>query len=142
MSEQVHDTFDVQRPPVTPRTFSKPYWEGTRAKKLMIQFDPRAKKYQHFPRPNSIYDGRGGLEWHEVSGKGEVFTWTVARRGPPIFRGQEPYLVANVTLDVGVNVIANLVHCELDEVKIGLKVKPYWHPMPDGTHILMFQPDR
>jgi len=21
-------------------------------------------------------------------------------------------------------------------------VKPYWHPLDDGTHLLMFQPDR
>jgi hypothetical protein len=21
-------------------------------------------------------------------------------------------------------------------------VKPYWHPLDDGTHLLMFQPDK
>jgi len=23
-----------------------------------------------------------------------------------------------------------------------MKVKPHWHPLEDGTHLLMFQPDR
>jgi hypothetical protein len=23
-----------------------------------------------------------------------------------------------------------------------MKVKPYWHPLDDGTHLLLFQPDR
>lgn len=142
MSEQVHDTLDVERAPVVPRSFSRPFWEATRHRKLVIQYDRATGKYQHFPRANSLYNGRRDLEWREVSGKGEVFTYTVGRRGPPAFRGREPYLIANVTLDVGVNLIANVVHCGLDEIRIGLKVKPYWHKLPDGTHLLMFEPDR
>jgi hypothetical protein len=27
-------------------------------------------------------------------------------------------------------------------LKIGMKVKPYWHPLEDGTHLMLFQPDR
>jgi hypothetical protein len=50
--------------------------------------------------------------------------------------------VASVTLDVGVNFIANIVNCAADELKVGMKVKPYWHPLDDGTHLLMFQPDK
>jgi hypothetical protein len=23
-----------------------------------------------------------------------------------------------------------------------MKVKPYWHPLDDGTHLFMFQPDK
>jgi uncharacterized OB-fold protein len=26
-------------------------------------------------------------------------------------------------------------------LKIGMKVKPYWRPLDDGTHLMMFQPD-
>jgi uncharacterized protein len=34
------------------------------------------------------------------------------------------------------------VHCKAEELKVGMKVKPYWHPIGDGTHLLMFQPDK
>ena len=47
-----------------------------------------------------------------------------------------------MTLDVGVNVLANIVHCTPDEMHIGLKVKPFWAPLPNGAHLLMFEPDR
>jgi uncharacterized OB-fold protein len=47
-----------------------------------------------------------------------------------------------VTLDVGVNFIANLINCTANEIKVGMKVKPHWHPLEDGTHLLMVQPDR
>ena len=59
---------------------------------------------------------------------------------PPPFEGHEPFLIAVVTLNEGVNVMANVVKCDLEQIKIGMKVEPYWHPLPDGTHMLMFQP--
>ena len=52
-----------------------------------------------------------------------------ARREP--FRGHEPFLIVLVTLDEGVNVMANMVDCTLDEIKIGLRVKPYWAPLAE-----------
>jgi uncharacterized OB-fold protein len=71
-----------------------------------------------------------------------VFSYTVSHRGPAAFRGHEPYLVVSVTLDVGVNHIANMLNCRQDEIRVGMKVLPYWLPLADGTHLLMFQPDR
>jgi uncharacterized protein len=91
----------------------------------------------------SIFTGkRRDIEWREVSGEGVVFSYTIAHRGTPVFRGTEPYAVASVTLDVGVNFIANLINCTAEEIKVGMKVKPHWHPLEDGTHLLMFQPDK
>lgn len=138
----LNDTLDVKRQPPAPRTFSRPFWEGTREKKLLVQFCRRSGKYQFFPRATSIYTGRRDLEWREVSGKGEIFTYTIARRAREPFQGHEPFFIATVTLDVGVNVLANIVHCALDEMRIGLKVKPFWAPLPNGTNLLMFEPDR
>jgi uncharacterized protein len=77
-----------------------------------------------------------------VSGKGVVFSYTITARGTPAFRGAEPYALVSVTLDVGVNFIANIINCKAEELKVGLKVKPYWHPLEDGTHLMMFQPDK
>ncbi|MBI2961775.1 MAG: Zn-ribbon domain-containing OB-fold protein [Betaproteobacteria bacterium] len=141
-SKPLNDTFGVKRE-VRRYGFSRPFWEGTREKKLLIQYCRKTGKYQHYPRPTSIFTGRRrDLEWREVSGKGEVFSYTIARRGMPAFHGHEPYVVACVTLDVGVNVIANMVHCAADEVRIGMKVAPFWLPLADGTHLLMFEPER
>ena len=84
----------------------------------------------------SIFTGRRrDIEWREVSGKGVVFSYTITHRGTPAFRGAEPYAVVSVTLDVGVNFIADIVNCTAEELKVGMKVKPYWHPLEDGTHL-------
>jgi len=142
MSTPLNDTLSVKRVAPKPRSFSRPFWEATREKKLLIQFSRGSGKYQFFPRATSIYSGRRDLEWREVSGRGEIFTYTVARRAREPFQGHEPFFIATVTLDVGVNVLANVVHCTLEEMRIGLPVVPFWAPLPNGTHQLMFQPAR
>lgn len=142
MSKALNDTLGVERT-IKHFDFSEPYWEGTRQKKLVLQRCKVTGKFQHFPRPVSIFTGRRrDVGWEEVSGKGEVYSYTVMARGTPAFRGKEPYAVVSVTLDVGVNFIANIVNCTAEELKVGMKVKPYWHPLRDGTHLFMFQPDK
>jgi uncharacterized protein len=142
LNKALNDTLSVKRT-IRHFDFSQPYWEGTRNKKLVLQRCKVTKKFQHFPRPVSIFTGRKrDIEWAEVSGKGKVYSYTVTERGTPAFRGMEPYAVVSVTLDVGVNFIADIVNCTLDELKVGMAVKPYWHPLDDGTHLLMFQPDK
>ena len=137
---QLNDTLSVSREPPKPRPFSKAYWDATREKRLIVQYDKRSGKYQFFPRPTSIYDGRRDLEWREVSGKGELFSYTIAHRARPPFQGHEPFVIGLVTLDEGVNVMANIVHCTRDQLKIGLRVKPFWAPLANGAHLLMFEP--
>jgi uncharacterized OB-fold protein len=138
---QLNDTLSVNREPPKPRSFSKAYWDATREKKLIVQYDKRSGKYQFFPRPTSIYDGRRELEWREVSGKGALFSFTIAHRARPPFQGHEPFAIGLVTLDEGVNVMANIVDCTRDQLKIGLRVRPFWAPLANGTHLLMFEPE-
>ena len=76
MAVTLNDTLGVKREFKSPHyDFGMPFWEATRQKKLVIQYCKTAKKFQHFPRPVSIYTGRRrDIEWREVSGKGTVFS--------------------------------------------------------------------
>jgi hypothetical protein len=142
MSKPLNNTLSVKRS-IKHFDFSEPYWEGTKQKKLVLQRCKATGKFQHFPRPVSIFTGRRrDIDWKEVSGNGTVYSYTITERGTPAFRGQEPYALVSVTLDVGVNFIANIVNCTVEEMKVGMKVKRYWHPLDDGTHLFMFQPDK
>jgi uncharacterized protein len=133
---------DVARPAPPATNFSKPYWEGTREKKLLIQYCPDSGNYQFFPRPVSVKTGRARLEWREVSGDGEVYAWTVTRRAPEPFRGAEPFIVATIELKEGVRIMTNVANCEIANMHIGMKVVPCWAPLPNGTNLLMFQPKK
>ena len=138
---RLNDTLSILREPPKPRSFSKAYWDATREKRLIVQYDKRSGKYQFFPRATSIYDGHRNLDWREVPGKGEIFSYTIAYRARPPFQGHEPFVIGLVTLDERVNVMANIVHCDRDRLNIGLRVKPFWAPLSNGTHLLMFEPD-
>jgi uncharacterized OB-fold protein len=69
MAVTLNDTLGVKRD-IKHYDFGMPFWEATKQKKLVIQYCKTAKKYQHFPRPVSIFTGRRrDIEWREVSGK-------------------------------------------------------------------------
>jgi uncharacterized OB-fold protein len=138
----LNNTWNVSRPEITPYPFSRPFWKATREKKVLIQYCLETGQYQFYPRPVSIFTGTRRLEWREVSGKGQLFSYTIAWRGYDTFRGHEPYAVGTVTLDVGVNIIGNIVGCDTDALRIGMRLEPYWHPLSDGKHLLMFQPEQ
>lgn len=140
MSKLANDTLSVDRAPIRHANFSKPFWDATREKKLLIQFCPRTQQYQFFPRPVSLFTGRRDLEWREVPGNGKIFSYTIATLGYGPFRGHEPYLIAMVELDEGVQIMANIVNCEIDAIRVDMRVVPYWAPLADGTNLLMFQP--
>src|SRR2546423_11654689 len=126
MTVTLNDTLSVKRDMEQPYDFGQPFWDATRQKKLVIQYCKTAKKFQHFPRPVSIFTGRRrDIEWREVSGKGTVYSYTIAHRGPPAFQGAEPYAVASVTPDEGVNLIANVVNCKAEGLKVGMKGKAH-----------------
>ena len=139
----LNDLLSLERPLPPVRSFSAPFWEATREKRLLLQYDRVARAYQFYPRPTSIYTGRrANLEWREVSGHGVLYDHTIVRRARPPFRDLEPYAIALVSLDEGVNVMSNLIHCDEQALQAGLRVRPYWHPLSDGRHLLLFEPDR
>lgn len=138
--ETINDTLHIERGVPQFRSYSEPFWEATKQKKLLVQFDTDAGKYQWFPRATSRFTGKHSvLEWREVAGEGEVYSFTIVRRARPPFRGEEPFFLAVVSLPEEVQIMGNTVGISKDEMKIGLKVKPYWHPLPEGYHMLMWQ---
>jgi len=139
---KLNDTRNVERTPPTPLNHTKPFWEATRDKRFLLQYDPRNGKYQFFPRPVSIYDGKGDLEWREVSGEGVIFSYTIQVRARPPFQGHEPFALGIITLKENVNIMANLVNCEREHLRIGLPVRLCWLPLSDGAHLPAFEPVR
>lgn len=140
MTDYLNSIRDVERgdPPIP--SCARPFWEATRDKRLMVQYDRLVDKYQFYPRPISIFTGSRDLEWREVSGRAELFSYTVARVARAPFRRHEPYLIGTVTLDVQVNVITNLVDVALADLYIGMPLVPSWQPLPSGMHMLFFKP--
>ncbi len=131
-----------RRPQPVATNFTTPFWEATRRKEFVLQYCPVAGKFQHFPRPVSLYTGRRTIEWRPVSGRGTIYAMTVTRRGPAAFRGREPYIVATIELDEGVRFMSNVVNCAPEEAEVGMRVRLAWDPLEDGLNYPVFELER
>lgn len=131
---------ELARGPIARASFTKEYWDATSERRFVLQRSDETGQFQFFPQPISQRGSRRDLQWVEVDPVGEVYAYTITRRGPGPFHGHEPYVVATITLDAGVRVVSNLVDCPLDEIKVGLRVRGTWQPLTDGTQLIVFRP--
>ena len=119
---------------------SAPFWKGTRERKLLLQYCTQTGRFQHFPRPVSLYTGGRSLEWKEVSGNGFVYAHTVLRTPGLGADGRLPCVLALVELDEGVRILGNLPDCGPGDVKIGDRVKLAWDELGEDARYPAFAP--
>jgi len=67
--------------------------------------------------------GSKELKKAEFDPEGEIVTFSIVRVAPEGFEAQAPYAVAIIRLKDGINVTAQIVDCDLDEIEIGKKVE-------------------
>ena len=128
------------RPAPSPTETTAPFWEGAKKKQLMLQYDPVSRRYQFWPRINSVRTGKLNLRWQKASGKGTLYSYTVTHVATMGFEDRVPYLIGLVELDEGVRIIANLVNLAPDDVKIGMKMKVAWEKITDDINYFAFEP--
>jgi uncharacterized OB-fold protein len=130
----------VSRPIPKPSVYvdTQPFWDAARQGKLVLQFCLDTKRFQHYPRPVSIFTGSRNLEWREVSGKGTIYACTVIRVPGPGLEGRLPLSVVTVELDEGVRIIGNVLNVDPDTVAIGQRVEVAWDRLADDVQYPAF----
>ncbi|HTJ24759.1 MAG TPA: Zn-ribbon domain-containing OB-fold protein [Candidatus Limnocylindria bacterium] len=118
---------------------TQPFWDAARERRLVLQYCRDTGRFQHYPRPVSVYTGSRNLEWREVSGEGTVFACTIMRVPSPGYAGPLPCAVATIELREGVRIIARIVDCEPEAVTIGMRVRLAWEELGE-THYPVFRP--
>jgi uncharacterized protein len=136
------DTNIKPRPLPKPTPATQAFWDGAKKGKLMLQWDPTARKYQFWPRANSVRTGKRNLEWKPTSGKGALYSFTITHVPTPGFEARAPYVIGMIELDEGVRIIANLINIEIDEVEIGMRMKVAWEKLSDDITYFAFEPDK
>lgn len=127
-------------PPQTPLT--QPYWQGAQQGKLLIQQCQDCGARQFPPRAHCEKCGSGALDWQQVSGRGTVYTFTVAQRPPhPVFAEHCPMVIAVVELEEGPRMMTNVIGCAPAEVSIGMAVAVDFDPIDESDTVLpVFRP--
>ncbi len=133
--------FPDSMPPPLASTTTLPWWEAAAEHRLVVQKcdDCGHTRFPPAPICPECHSDQAG--WLEVSGRGEVYTYTIVHR--PIAAGQElPYVVAVIALEDsgGVRMISNLVGVDPDTVEIGMPVELVWEDMSEEMAIPRFRP--
>lgn len=126
-------------PSIDPET--QAYWDASREGRLLIKRCAACGKAHHYPRELCPHCHSDRLSWEQSSGKGTVYTYTVARRpAGPAFKADTPYVVALVELAEGPRMMTNLVSVDPSQVKIGLPVKVQFEAISDEISLPKFVP--
>jgi uncharacterized OB-fold protein len=127
-------------PAFTPLT--EPYWAGARRGELLIQRCSQCSHVWHPPLPRCPKCHSALVSWDPVSGRGRVYTYTVAYHATHVaMKDRVPYIVALIQLDEGPRVLTNLVHCTEEQVKVDMPVRVLFEPLTDEVWLPQFEPD-
>ena len=66
---------------------------------------------------------KGKLMDYVFKGLGSIYSFTVVRQAPDDFKRQMPYVIAQVELDEGTRLTAQIVNVDPEDVEIGMKVR-------------------
>jgi len=96
------------------------------------------KKVYFPPRESCPYCRRksiGKMKEKKLSGKGKILTYSIIYSAPEHFEGQVPYPIAIIKLDEGPKLTAQIVDCDIDQVKIGMKVSSTFRKIQTDGHM-------
>ena len=134
--------FPDSMPPPLADTTTLPWWEAAAEHRLVVQRCTNCGQTRHPPAPCCAECGSFDSDWQEVSGRGEVYTFTIVHR--PIAAEQElPFLVAVIALEGsgGLRMISNLVDVKPEDVSIGMPVEVCFEALEDGAWLPLFKPE-
>lgn len=132
---------EYNKPLPEPTELSKPFWEGVRQHKLLVQKCSSCGQMRHTPKPLCSSCLSQEHTWVPLSGQGRVYTYTVMHRAPaPGFQEEVPYAVALVELEEGIRMFSNIVGCSPAEVRVGMPVKVVYERVSDETTLFKFAP--
>ncbi len=130
---------DTPRP--RPSHQSADYWAATAEGRFLIQRCADCQTHIFYPRVNCPSCGSTDLANVDASGRGTVFTYTVARRPTHrAFAEAGPMVIAIVELEEGPRVTTNIVGCEPEDVSVGMAVELVFGEVVDGAALPYFTP--
>ena len=113
----------------------KPYWDGLKEGKLLVQRCGACGAWQWGPEWICHECDSLDMTWEEVAGDGVIYSWERPWHPVhPALRDHGPYLVVLVELPHAGNIrmIGNLLGDPMQEVKIGARVKAVFEPHGEG----------
>ena len=128
-------------PGITDQT--RPFWTAAKNRKLVMQKCGRCGTLNFFPKPWCIECGSRKLEWVEVSGRGTVYSYTLAYKvmmNFPGWKGDLPLMMCIIDLDEGARMYGQVIDCKPEAVRIGMQVAVCFEDIGPEAAIPKFRP--
>jgi uncharacterized OB-fold protein len=77
---------------------------------------------------------KGELVDYRFKGLGKIHSFAIVRQAPDEFKRQLPYVVAQVELDEGTRLTAQIVNVDPEDVKIGMRVRACFRKITEQGH--------
>ncbi len=137
----------MSAPPNNPKpvpvvaAWARPFWDAAREHRLVLQQCGDCGKTIFYPRafcPHCLSDNLG---WRNACGRGTVYSYTVVEaNAPSAFAGDVPYVVAVIRLEEGVQMLSNVVGCELSQLRCDMPVEVAFEKLDDEFTLPRFRP--
>src|SRR5947209_13068921 len=120
---------------------SRPFWEGCRQGKLLLQYCEQCQRYQFYPRLYCMQCGADTPRWVEASGRGTIYSYTIIYQNKsPEFAHDTPYNVAIVQLEEGPRIMSNVVNSDPAHLRVDLPVKVVFDSVSETISLPRFMP--
>ena len=134
-----------------PNNETRPYWEGAKEGKLMLQRCQSCGYYNHPPvyLCGGCCDREARLAFEQVSGKGTIYTWYMCH--DTSINGYEdkvpyPVILVEINEQPGLTLMSNLFNCEVGElgegIEVGAPVEVVFDKASDDIYVPQWQPTR
>jgi uncharacterized OB-fold protein len=132
---------DYKKPLPQPNAVSLPFWEAAKRRELQIQRCGSCGMHVFYPWELCPECLSPDLKWVKVSGKGTVYSYTIANVPThPAFAEDIPYVIAIVELAEGPHVFTNITGCKPEAVRIGMPVVVTFDDVTPEITLIKFRP--
>ena len=131
------------RPVPVPDDLTRPYWDGARERRLMIQRCQTCRTYWHPPLHQCMLCESGKLEFEQVSGRGRIYTYIRVHDSQiKAFVDALPYFVVEVELEEQpwLLVTCNMAEADPSQIEIGAPVDATFEEITEGFFLPDFKP--
>lgn len=133
------DTLRFDLPTIEDET--RPFWEGTKAGKLLLRSCQACGAVHYYPRPFCPTCWSDDVEWVEASGRATLYTHsTVYMNDLPPFGERVPYVAAVVELAEGPRMMTEVIDCPVEDLAVDMALEVTFRELTDEVTIAVFRP--
>jgi uncharacterized OB-fold protein len=134
---------DFAKPLPQPTAWSKPFWDGAKAGRLLLKTCLSCGHVDHPPYPFCTACGSEESEWRVASGRGELQAYAINMHSVPVpFIEDIPFVLALIDIPEGPRLISNIVDVDFKELRKGMQLEVVFRDAGNGFVLPKWRPNR